>query len=119
MTAIGTLPVLLIPGDHASRPAATAVGSGGLYSCSTHGLIYQTDGATWTTWATLGGDVTAHTGDTTDAHDASAISFVPAGTIAATDVQAAIEEVASEAGGAGATAEVNAAGRVYAYQNWR
>jgi hypothetical protein len=47
----------------------------------------------------LGGDVSAHTGETTDAHDASAISFTPAGTIAATDVQAAIEEVASEAGG--------------------
>jgi hypothetical protein len=43
--------------------------------------------------------VDAHTADATDAHDASAISFTPAGTIAATDVQAAIEEVASEAGG--------------------
>lgn len=43
-------------------------------------------------------ELAAHTGDATDAHDASAISFVPAGTIAATDVQAAIEEVASEAG---------------------
>lgn len=41
----------------------------------------------------------AHIADTSDAHDASAISFTPAGTIAATDVQAAIEEVASEAGG--------------------
>lgn len=45
------------------------------------------------------GDTAAHLADTTDAHDASAISFTPAGTIAATDVQAAIEEVASEAGG--------------------
>lgn len=45
------------------------------------------------------GDATAHIADTTDAHDASAISFTPAGTIAATDVQAAIEEVASEAAG--------------------
>ena len=40
-----------------------------------------------------------HIADAADAHDASAISFTPAGTIAATDVQAAIEEVASEAGG--------------------
>jgi hypothetical protein len=40
-----------------------------------------------------------HINDTSDAHDASAISFTPAGTVAATDVQAAIEEVASEAGG--------------------
>lgn len=46
------------------------------------------------------GATSAHTGDTSDAHDASAISFNPAGTIAATDVQAAIEEVAAEASGA-------------------
>jgi hypothetical protein len=39
-----------------------------------------------------------HIADTTDAHDASAISFSPTGTIAATDVQAAIAEVAAEAG---------------------
>ena len=36
-----------------------------------------------------------------DAHDASDIGFTPAGTIAATNVQAAIEEVASEAAGSG------------------
>lgn len=34
-----------------------------------------------------------HLNDTVDAHDASAISFVPAGNIAATEVQAAIEEL--------------------------
>jgi hypothetical protein len=51
-------------------------------------------------------DLTAHTGDTSDAHDASAISFTPAGSIAATDVQAAIEEVSSEAGGAPAAEDV-------------
>jgi hypothetical protein len=39
-----------------------------------------------------------HIADTVDAHDASAISFSPTGTIAATDVQAAIAEVAAEAG---------------------
>ena len=44
-------------------------------------------------------DLTAHTSDTSDAHDASAVSFVPTGTVAATDVQAAIAEVASEASG--------------------
>jgi hypothetical protein len=43
-------------------------------------------------------DLTAHIGDAIDAHDASAISFTPTGTIAATDVQAAIAEVAAEAG---------------------
>lgn len=40
-----------------------------------------------------------HLADAVDAHDATAISFSPAGTIAAITVQAAIEEVASEAGG--------------------
>lgn len=42
------------------------------------------------------GAVAAHTGDAVDAHDASAISNVPAGSIAATDVQAALNELDSE-----------------------
>lgn len=46
-----------------------------------------------------GGDVDAHLADPIDAHDASAVSFVPTGTIAATNVQDAIVEVAAEAGG--------------------
>lgn len=41
----------------------------------------------------------AHIADATAAHAATAIAFTPAGTIAATTVQAAIEEVAAEAGG--------------------
>lgn len=46
----------LLEGDHASRPAASAVPQGTLYSCTTHSLIYQSDGtSTWSTWATLGG----------------------------------------------------------------
>lgn len=53
--ALGTLPVVLGTGVHASRPAASAVGKGGLYSCSTHSLVYQTDGSSWTTWASLSG----------------------------------------------------------------
>lgn len=47
----------------------------------------------------LDNGIADHLADTSDAHDASAISFSPTGTIAATDVQAAIAEVASEAGG--------------------
>ncbi len=54
MTALATLPVLLGVGIHSARPAAADVGSGGLYSCTTHDLVYQTDGSSWTTWATLG-----------------------------------------------------------------
>ncbi len=43
--------------------------------------------------------VDTHANDATAAHAATAIAFTPAGTIAATDVQAAIEEVAAEAVG--------------------
>jgi hypothetical protein len=49
-----TLPGVLLTGTHAGRPAATAVGTGTLYACSDHSLIYQSDGASWSTWATLG-----------------------------------------------------------------
>jgi hypothetical protein len=41
-------------------------------------------------------DIDNHIGDTTDAHDASAISNVPAGNLAATDVQAALNELQSD-----------------------
>lgn len=44
-------------------------------------------------------DLTAHTDDTADAHDASAVSVTPAGGIAATDVQAALEELDTEKSG--------------------
>src|SRR5262245_15631682 len=45
----------LLTGNHASRPAASAVPAGTLYACSTHALVYQSDGSsTWSTWATLG-----------------------------------------------------------------
>jgi hypothetical protein len=38
-------------GIHSARPAANAVPAGGLYACSTHGKIYQTDGvSTWSDW---------------------------------------------------------------------
>lgn len=39
-------------GVHGSRPAANA--GCVLYSCTTHSLIYRSDGSTWTTYATLG-----------------------------------------------------------------
>src|SRR5690349_11648488 len=86
-------------GTHAARPAGNAVPDGSLYSCSDHKLIYVSSyaGNSWSTWGTFP-DLAAHLADTTDAHMATAIGFTPAGTIAATDVQAAIEEVASEVG---------------------
>lgn len=63
---------------------------------------------------TAAADLATHLADAADAHDASAISFSPTGTIAATDAQAAIAEVASEAAAAltahtGDTADAHAA----------
>jgi hypothetical protein len=61
------------------------------------------DGAV--TAAKIGADVAtqagldAHIADTTAAHAATAVSFAPTGTVTATTVQAAIAEVATEAGG--------------------
>lgn len=46
-------------GNHAGRPAATDVPQGALYSCTTHNLVYQSNGATWSTWAALGGGAPA------------------------------------------------------------
>lgn len=51
-----------------------------------------------------GGGLDGHITDTTDAHDAASIGFVPAGTLSSTDVQAAIEEVSAEAGSSTPTA---------------
>jgi hypothetical protein len=56
----------LLTGDHASRPAANTVPDGTLYACSTHDLIYQSDTASWSTWATLtGSGLTDHTHEAT------------------------------------------------------
>lgn len=45
-------------------------------------------------------DIDAHIADTTAAHAASAVSFTPTGTIAATDAQTAVAEVATDAAAA-------------------
>jgi hypothetical protein len=47
----------------------------------------------------LDNGIADHLADTSAAHAASAISFTPEGSIAATDVQAAIQEVRDEATG--------------------
>jgi hypothetical protein len=83
MAATTTLPVLFATGIHASRPAASAVGSGGLYSCTTHSLIYQTDGiSTWSTWGTLGAAASV-----TTKGDLQGYSTVPARIPVGTDAQ--------------------------------
>ena len=55
---------------------------------------------------TDGADLTAHLVDTIDAHAASAIGFTPNGSIAATTVQLAIQEVRDEATGSGIPATI-------------
>lgn len=56
-----TVAGILLFGTHAARPAS-GVATGTLYACTDHSLIYQTTdtGATWVTWATLGGSVPAY-----------------------------------------------------------
>jgi hypothetical protein len=46
--------------------------------------------------AAIAGSISDHLSDVADAHDASAISSIPAGNLAATDVQAALNELDSE-----------------------
>lgn len=53
MTTVAS--IHLGPDVHASRPAANAVAAGSLFSCTTHGIVYISDGvSTWDDWATLG-----------------------------------------------------------------
>ena len=77
-----------------SKPVLVATATTGGLFINLRGIVIGADVATQA-------ELDAHVNDTADAHDATAISFAPAGTIAATTVQAAIEEVASEAGGGG------------------
>jgi hypothetical protein len=49
MVAAATVPGIHQAGNHSSRPSATTVTAGALYFCSTHALIYQSDGTTWST----------------------------------------------------------------------
>lgn len=68
-----------------------------------HSVRHEDGGADEISIAGLSGMPAAlqtHLDDTTAAHAASAIAFTPAGTIAATDGQAAIEEVATDAASA-------------------
>jgi hypothetical protein len=56
------------------------------------------------------GDADAHIADTDDAHDASAVSFVPGSGLSSTDVQSAIEEAAGLTGEDTSLVEVGATG---------
>lgn len=84
---------------NAAYEAAGAVATHSADTTAVHGI---TDTSALETTTGSQAKVDTHVNDTSDAHDASAISFSPTGTIAATDVQAAIAEVASEASGGSA-----------------
>lgn len=49
-------------GVHGSRPAASSGCI--LYACSTHSLIYRSDGSAWATWMTIGSTSTTVASDT-------------------------------------------------------
>lgn len=102
----------------ASRPSSgDATKAGQLYFATDEDKLYQDNGSSWAVIATnlalgttsttaaagddarltAGADLATHIADTSAAHAASAIGFTPNGSIAATNVQAAIQEVRDEA----------------------
>lgn len=89
------------------------LGGGGV---SDHGALTglaDDDHPQYETSAEVQAKVDTHVNDGSDAHDASAISFAPAGTIVATNVQAAVEEAASEGGGVTEAAVLAVGGLVF------
>lgn len=53
MTVSATLGGVFLKGTAAARPAANAVAGGTVYSATDTGVITQSDGASWSTWATI------------------------------------------------------------------
>ncbi len=87
-------------GDHASRPAATDVPGGGLYSCTDHGKVYRTDGAVWQDWLTLS------TVDTEVIRDTIATTLVAGANMTVTpDDGADTVTLAASGGGGGGAAD--------------
>lgn len=94
-------------GGSSSPPAAGVTDHGALTG------LADDDHPQYETSAEAQAKVDAHTTDATDAHDAAAISSVPAGNLASTDVQSALNELDSEkAPTASAVMDGDAAGGV-------
>jgi hypothetical protein len=92
--------------DAAARTALSPAIGDFVIQLDTNDLYYFNSSSAWELYvedldnddiAQVISDLAAHIADTTAAHAASAIGFTPAGTIAATNVQTAISEVATEA----------------------
>jgi hypothetical protein len=77
----------------ASNTVTTAA-SGNLTSTELNAALSELQGDIDT--RALDSDLQAHINDTTDAHDAAAISNVPSGNLAATDVQSALNELQTD-----------------------
>jgi hypothetical protein len=100
-----------VASGYASLNASTLVPIGQLGSGTADNTTFLRGDRTWavppsadlSAYAT-DAELAAHTGDTTDAHPASAVTFTPAAGISDTDVQHAIQTAASMGGGSGSTA---------------
>jgi hypothetical protein len=58
MTVSSTLGGVFLKGTAAARPAANAVAGGTVYSATDTGVISQSDGSSWSTWATIASGMT-------------------------------------------------------------
>lgn len=96
-----------------SAAEATAAAALAAHEADTTGIHGIADTAALETTAGAQAKVDTHVNDTTDAHDASAISSVAAGNLVATDVQAALNELDTEkAAAASAVMDGDSAGGV-------
>lgn len=87
--------------SESAAPATPPTGEAHLYVKS-DGLLYWKDDAGTEYAVDSGAGLTAHLADTSDAHDASAISIVDTGAyFTGTDVEAALQELGAAGGGGG------------------
>ena len=88
--------------DAHDASAISYVAGGSIVATNVQAAIAEAAAEAVSSTATVATNLANHVNDTTDAHDASAVSFVPTGSIAATNVQAAIAEAVGEALGSSA-----------------
>lgn len=98
----GVVTAFPLEGNHASRPAASSGAI--LYACTTHGLVYRSDGSSWSTFLTLpsagyspGGTDVAVADGGTGASSASA-ARTNLGLVIGTDVEAHDADLTAIAG---------------------
>lgn len=105
-------------GTLAARPAASAANEGYIYSASDADL-YRSNGTSWDTIASTGsGTITTKDEGATLSTGVTTLDFVGAGVVAS-GAGATTTVTIAGGGGGSATPEVSAAGRVYAYTNFR